>query len=335
MKRGRAYHYKIYTYILSAILLSWYMEVFAFRYLAIGDHVPPLTLEAVQGGSRTISFIGKVTVVIFWRPGQNFSLQALNDLEKIFQVWKGKGVEILAIAAKTSRPEAIRAVMEQNRFSYPFFLDKDGKAAEHYGIIVHPSTGVIDQGGQLIYYQPSHHRNYQAIIEGHLQVLFGMISQEELEQKLTRLGESVGEASKKAQALYKEALTLEKSQQPEKAIQLLTQAITLAPSLLDAHVHLGYLLIDRGDLKQALEEFTYVLERNPRSPAARTGLGIAYARLGEKEKALTLLQEAININPDPVRAYAELGKIYEESGDYDHALYYYKWAIRKLQQGRR
>jgi cytochrome c-type biogenesis protein CcmH/NrfG len=47
------------------------------------------------------------------------------------------------------------------------------------------------------------------------------------------------------------------------------------------------------------------------------------------------MKDAVQINPDPVQGYYELGRAYEKKGDLKEAMHAYKWAVRKLLQGRR
>ncbi|MDH3444246.1 MAG: tetratricopeptide repeat protein, partial [Deltaproteobacteria bacterium] len=98
---------------------------------------------------------------------------------------------------------------------------------------------------------------------------------------------------------------------------------------------LGFAYLDLQEPKAAQEEFELVLKRHNTSPAARMGLGISAVRLGDLDKGIAMLEDAVQINPDPVQGYYELGRAYEKKGNLKEALHAYKWAVRKLLQGRR
>jgi tetratricopeptide (TPR) repeat protein len=307
----------------------------AFRHIQVGKPAPSLLVEDLGGIDVKPSFVGKLTVLLFWRQGQSFSSEALRDLAGIAQEFRRKGVEVLAIADPTAEVAELIAFAKQQGFSLPFFIDTERRAQEAYGVIVYPSTGIIGKDGRLLFYLPSRNSNYKEIIGGKLEVLLGMMPEKEFEARLTRLGETFEGNGKKAQGHYKKGLSLFQKGKKEEASREFAQAIRLSPAFQDAHLQLGNVLLEMGDVRTALKEFQYVKDQNPLSPSAKLGIGIAYLRLGEQDKGIQLLEEAVSINPNPVRGYAELGKAYEAKGDMTKALYFYKQAIKKLLQGRK
>ena len=145
---------------------SFSQEVLAFRYIDVGDKAPLPILTDLNSQDATLNFQQKVGVLMFWRKGQpkQFSVQALKDLQAIYQELKGKGVEVAAIAEPGILPEEVEALRDEHGLTYPLFVDLDGKAQEEYGVIVFPSTGVIDEKGVLRFYQPSRNFHYPEII---------------------------------------------------------------------------------------------------------------------------------------------------------------------------
>jgi len=93
--------------------------------------------------------------------------------------------------------------------------------------------------------------------------------------------------------------------------------------------------LDSEEPNVAQREFELVLMQHTASPGAKLGLGIAAVRLGDLDRGIEILKEAVQINPDPVQGYYELGKAYEKKGNLKEATHAYKWAVRKLLQGRR
>lgn len=314
-------------------------EALAFRYLEVGDKAPMPVLEDLNGQEGKLEIHQKVGVVVFWRKGQpeEFSVQALKDLQTIYQELKEKGVEVAAIAEPGVSAEEVKALKDKYGLTYPLFVDPKGKVQEEYGVIVFPSTGVIDKKGVLQFYQPSRNRHYPEIIGGKVKVLLGLLSEEVWEKEMARIGEgeNIVTDQETAQDLYKKGLALYNERNYDVAIQAFSRCVKLDPDFLDGHVQLGYVLLDKGDISRAHQEFDYVLRSNPRYPGARIGIGVTYVREGKIHEGIELLKEAITLNPNPVRGYRELGKAYESSGDMKSALHYYKWAMKKLVQGRR
>src|SRR6266567_3832284 len=100
------------------------------------------------------------------------------------------------------------------------------------------------------------------------------------------------------------------------------------------HVRLGYLLVRKGALDDAVRSFDQALKINPRMFDAKTGRGVVLARKGEFKEAERVLQDAMVLNPNPVRTHYELGLVYEKLGDAEKAMAEFKEGIKKHEQGR-
>lgn len=100
------------------------------------------------------------------------------------------------------------------------------------------------------------------------------------------------------------------------------------------HTRLGYLLIGKGALDEAMGSFDEALKLNSRAYEAKTGKGVVLARKGNLKDAEQALKDALLLNPNPVRTHYELGLVYEKLGDSEKAVAEFKEGIRKHEQGR-
>lgn len=320
-----------WTLLLAAVAISSPAD--AFRYVGVGDRAPVLSFEDLQGQSVRAPQPGRLTVIVFWRPGQKFSEEALRDLAGLTEKMVPRGVVVIAVAEADSNPSESRT--RAKSLPLQFLLDPDGRAGRAYGIIVYPSTAVVGPHGRLRYYLPSRNANYGTLIEGHLLRAFGIISEEELARRLSQAGEVYGQTAEAAQAAYKRGVGLARQNRYQEAAARLAHATSLAPDRLEAHLQLGYVLLELGEPAQALKEFEFVLTKSAVSPGARVGRGIALLRLGKPDEGIRLLQQAVVLNPEPVLGHYELGRAYEAKGDWSRAMDHYRWAYRKLLQGRK
>jgi len=307
----------------------------AFRSVNVGMAAPPVAVRDLDAKAITISFGKRVVVLGFSRPNQPFSLEALKDLEQIGKEFSSKGVEIVAIFEATGQPHPVQESIKTLGLSYPIYLDPDRQVEEAYGVIVFPSTGIVGKDGRLKFYLPSRNSNYREIVRERLRVELGLITEKDFEQRMKQIGEELGGERVRAEVHLKTALRLSRQGKPKEALQELMQARAMDPDLMDVHLALGYAHLDSGEAEAAQREFEWVLERYPASPSAKLGLGIITVRVGSLDKGIQMLKEAVQINPDPVKGYYELGKAYERKSDLGQALHAYKWAVRKLLQGRR
>ena len=120
----------------------------------------------------------------------------------------------------------------------------------------------------------------------------------------------------------------------DSSITSLREEIKTAPTY-SAYSRLGYLLLKKDSVDEAMDSFTKALELRPDYHAAKTGKGIVLLRKGDLKAAETTLRDALVLNPDPVRTHYELGLVYEKMGDHEKAIAEYKEGIRKFEQGRK
>jgi tetratricopeptide (TPR) repeat protein len=87
-----------------------------------------------------------------------------------------------------------------------------------------------------------------------------------------------------------------------------------------------------GKVKEALDLYSDVIKKNPRSAEAFNWRGMAYDDLGQLDKALADYNKAIELNPDYADAYNNRGEIYRKQKKYAEALVNYKKAAQ-LEKG--
>src|SRR5258708_5325844 len=83
----------------------------------------------------------------------------------------------------------------------------------------------------------------------------------------------------------------------------------------DAHLNLGVLLMNSGDLAGAGKEFRSSLEADPNFAEAHYNLGLAMAAQQNWLKAGESLRAAIALNPGNAYAHWSLGRVLRDNGD--------------------
>lgn len=86
--------------------------------------------------------------------------------------------------------------------------------------------------------------------------------------------------------------------QQEQAAQHLKAALALAPTMLEAHFSLAYLLYDQKKFQAAADHFTTILKRTPRHPDTIYGLGLCLLELGRKQEARRSFEDYLTLVPD-------------------------------------
>jgi len=147
---------------LTAVMLSWMLPVTAFGQqqkvlrnlrLAPVDHpgpAPRFLSMTPQGKKMGIDdFKGKLVVLNFWATWCPPCRLEMPSMEKLYQEFKGQGLEVVAINFM-EREKAITSFLKENGFSFPVLLDKKGEIARKYGVHGLPVTYLIARNGNLL-----------------------------------------------------------------------------------------------------------------------------------------------------------------------------------------
>jgi tetratricopeptide (TPR) repeat protein len=95
-----------------------------------------------------------------------------------------------------------------------------------------------------------------------------------------------------------------------------------------AHLALGGALLSENKLDEASVNFTQVLQIEPGSPKALSGLGIISFKKGDFDRAVTYFTDALTQNPDFAEAQNNLGYILMNQGKFDDAAAHFEQALR-------
>lgn len=132
-----------------------------------------------------------------------------------------------------------------------------------------------------------------------------------------------------APGVYQEALMMHKQQQgaakPEygSVIKLYQEALSLDPSLQEAHFNLGSIYETVGSYKKAANHFGQILQSNPKHAAATYRLAQVYVRMRQPQRALSLLNTFMRLSPKAAKSpkmLLNVATVQVLSGNYTGAL---------------
>ena len=336
MSAARILKYAVLTLAVALFLNTEAHGALAFRNISEGQPAPPFMLKDQDGADVSLGgFLGKVVVVMFFKPDQENSVLAVRDLVKVNQRLAPKGVIIIGVVSETEQANKLKAIIDEEKVNFPVLMDEGRKVYGSWGLFLYPTTGIIDKEGKLALQVPSHNRKFQETVEGECRLLLGEISKEHLEELLNPK-EAAKETpeQQKAERHMMLARRLVDRKLYDKAADELKQAIEADPNLLQARLDYGFVLLGKGDSAGAAASFQKASELDPRSADARTGLGASCVASGDVDKGIALLEEAVKDNPKPAMAHYELGKAYEKKAAFDKASEHYRKAYEALGGGK-
>jgi DNA-binding transcriptional MerR regulator len=131
-----------------------------------------------------------------------------------------------------------------------------------------------------------------------------------------------------AEAWYERGCALEPSD-PGAAADAYRQAVTLDPTLADAHVNLGRLRHEAGDAGEAETHYRQALTIRPDDATAAFNLGVALEDLRRDSEAIETYERAVELDPTHADAFFNLAGACERAGRAAAAIRYLK-AYRAL-----
>lgn len=107
---------------------------------------------------------------------------------------------------------------------------------------------------------------------------------------------------------------------PEYAIDLLTQALELDKDNKDALLYRGIAYMHCENAADALSDFNDVLKLDPQLIRAYYNIGRVYSHTNQIELALVNFNKALAINPESVPVYLGIARMYAMQADFDKAI---------------
>ena len=107
-------------------------------------------LENINGIEEELTdYRGKVVFLNFWATWCGPCRYEMPSMEKLYNEFKGDGLEILAINLGETAP-VIKEFIEEYNLSFPVLLDKDNSVAMIYGARSIPTTYLIGRDGKIL-----------------------------------------------------------------------------------------------------------------------------------------------------------------------------------------
>jgi hypothetical protein len=115
-------------------------------------------------------------------------------------------------------------------------------------------------------------------------------------------------------AWYERGLAVEE-ESPAAAADMYRRALELEPMHAEAHINLGRLLHEAGELGAAEAHYRAALVARPGDATARFNLGVVLDDAGRADDAVAAYRAALEADPDAADAHFNLARLYESFGD--------------------
>lgn len=111
---------------------------------------PDFTFKTLNGEEVSLSdFKNKVIVLNFWATWCGPCVHEMPDLEKLYQNYKEKGLQVLGLTLQ-SKKKQIPAKIKKTGVTYPILLDAEPAIKTYGPFNAVPTTFIINRKGEIV-----------------------------------------------------------------------------------------------------------------------------------------------------------------------------------------
>ncbi|MHC4941635.1 MAG: redoxin domain-containing protein [Planctomycetota bacterium] len=301
------------------------------RNLKAGDPVPDFTIRSQDG--KTINkeaLKGRVILLLFVRAKQKSSLEALEIAQEILKKNPDSALFVLAVFSKAREGDYFRQLATDHGLVFPITLDPQRKMYGDFGLIVTPTTLLIDGSGILRYEIPSMPPSYDRKLGIHTDYLLGKISESEHDALLARAARIPSREKESLETRLAFARSLIEQKQYDLALKVLTELPAGEADPFERATLLGRVYLDLGNLEKAAAHLDPLAGRDPMSAAYKMALARLEICRGNYGKSEILLLEVLKSSTDKSPVLFQLGRVYERMNLPEKALDCYRQALEAL-----
>ena len=245
----------------------------AHAHAEAGTLVENVELRTITGGKqRLLSAKAKANILVFFRTGQERSLDALKMLATCEKELAGKAVHWVGLVSSSEELADVLELVSKTGIAMPVLIDEGDKVYGALGIRLHPMVGIADGKFRLATVEMYRQINYCDIVKGRIKVMLGEMDAAGMEQLLnppkgTMPGDDIRDVARRDVNLGRKQL---KIKQYDKALVSANKALEKAP-LGSAFALIGDVHAARGDCAAALKQYQQALKLDPAEKYALAG----------------------------------------------------------------
>lgn len=296
-----------------------------------GEPAPAYHLPALDGSIiDNKSLEGSVVVLVCLSANQRRSeLAAMDSAAAIHDLASDK-VKLIHVTADIIEKPYFEKFRADRGITAPLALDADRDWYAKLGLIVFPTTIVVNKEGRLAQVISLHSATYKHTLTAYLQHTLGQITDQQLQEQLADHAAAEGTPKSHASALRALARSMrEKGRYPE-AKEELNKALEQEPENREVLLDLAELDLQMKDLDAAQAAVEKVLTAQPDHRRAKQLKGIVLFYRDSLDDAKSMLEDSLSLNPNPELAHYYLGRIAEKQDDQPAALAHYREALRRF-----
>jgi hypothetical protein len=235
-----------------------------------GTPIQNVELRTIAGGKAMLLSPGaKANVFVFFRTGQERSLDALKQMAGCEKDFAGKAVYWAAVVSGSEPPAEVQAMVLQAGIKMPVLIDEGDQLYDRLGVRLHPMVGIVDSKLVVQAMEPYRQLEYCDVIKTRIKVLLGEASVADLDKVINPARSDLpgqDDPAKKAQRDLNMARRLYEIGQYSDAVKFADKALAIAP-VAHAHTIKGQAYVKLGKCADAGKSFDQALKLDPKEKA--------------------------------------------------------------------
>ncbi len=256
--------------VLAAVVLS---PLVAEAHAEVGTPVDNVELKTLAGGKeKLLGAKARANVVVFFRPNQDRSVDALRQMAKCEKDLAGKPVRWVAIVSSSEPSEEVKATVREAGIAFPVLVDEGDALYDKLGVRLHPMVVVVDAKAKIAAFEMFRQIDYCDVIKGRIRVVLGELDEAQMEKILNpeRSAMPGDDLPKKAMRDVNMGRKLLALGMPDKAIERAKRALEIAP-IAAAWTLMGEAWAQQGNCAEAGRAYDQALKLDPKDEKASAG----------------------------------------------------------------
>lgn len=262
----------ILTLTLAAALAG--VGLAAAAHADIGTPVANVEMTTLAGTKLPLLSEASTNVLFFFRPQQERSRAALQELEPCLREFAGKSLRLVGVVSGSEPLPSVSALVQQTGFGAAVLVDPGDALYGSLGLAMHPVAAVIGRDHKLVAFEPYRTIDFCAVLRARIHLLLGDISETQMQRTLDPTRATEGGEVQVARRYRAMAAMLFKSKSYDKALESVRKSLSHDPKLASAQLLLGQILAAQGQCPDSLAAYQQALaldaSLSAASPAAPT-----------------------------------------------------------------
>ncbi|MFC1523476.1 tetratricopeptide repeat protein [Thermodesulfobacteriota bacterium] len=310
---------------------------FPFRAISIGDDMPKVMVmdHKTQQEKDLDTLKGTPYVAVFWGADiptkKNRAIQAFKSMEELLPFLEENKMMAFTVNALGDIPDTIDEVVREGGSTLSAYYDSAEKVYGDLGIFVMPAILLVDKDGKVAAGM-GYSKDLIDRLKGEVEIMLGQKTREQVELELRPETIEKSPEKKAAARHLNMGHVMLKRGMADAAIREFLEAIKVDPEVgSEAHIAVGCLFFDTGQIDDAIKHLDIGLEMNPDSLRGLICMAKIDAHEGDVDFAIGDLQSIMLRNSRSHELHYVLGTFYEKQGKHEDALKEYRKAYELLE----